>query len=60
MSQSMPTREPDHLLRCLACGQLLEMPLSLAGSLRCADCRDDNVPLDPKLADDWQQDGAQF
>jgi hypothetical protein len=56
----MSTPEPDHLLRCLACGQPLDMPLSLAGSLRCADCRDDNVPLDPKLAGDWQQEGAQF
>ena len=62
MSQPKPTPEPhrEDPWRCLACGRPLELPLSRAGSLRCGNCRDENVPLDPKLVSDWHQEGARF
>jgi hypothetical protein len=56
---STPEPGEEDLLRCLACGQRLEVPLSRAGSLRCGDCRDGNVPLDPQLVEDREQQGSQ-
>lgn len=32
--------------------------LTFAASLRCADCRDGDVPLDPRLVAQWQAGGA--
>jgi hypothetical protein len=43
---------------CLACGDELPEPLLLAGSLRCQDCRDADVPLDPDLCARAEQDEA--
>jgi len=48
-------QKPD---RCLACGKPLETPLSVVGSLRCLDCRDEQAALDPDLVALWQKRGA--
>jgi hypothetical protein len=34
---------------CLACGELLPDALVRCASLRCADCRDERAPIDPRL-----------
>ena len=44
--------------RCLACGEALPEALALGGSLRCQDCRDADVPLDPELCGDEQRGAA--
>jgi hypothetical protein len=39
---------------CLACGCPIEAGLTFVASLRCAQCRDDNVLLDEALVADLQ------
>jgi hypothetical protein len=57
-SLSEPSRE-HVVIRCLACGKRLEASLSVVGSLRCLDCRDAQVPLNPELVALWQQRSSQ-
>jgi hypothetical protein len=45
---------------CLACGAPLQSGLVYGGSLRCLECRESNVPLDPLLVAAWQANGAAF
>ena len=56
---SRRTVEDDHEFQgarssCLACGGQIEAPLSFTASLRCAQCRDDNAPLNEVLVADWR------
>jgi hypothetical protein len=44
--------------RCLACGEELPEALARAGSLRCQDCRDAELPLDPELCTEDERDAA--
>jgi hypothetical protein len=37
--------EHDEEALCLACGQMLPAVLSVTGSIRCQDCREDMAPL---------------
>jgi hypothetical protein len=48
------------VVQCLACGKPLEVPLSVAGSLRCLDCREANAVLDAELVARWHQEDAPF
>jgi hypothetical protein len=61
-SLSEPSRnEPvKELVRCLACGKPVEVALSLAGSLRCMECRDVNAALDARLVEHSKDEGARF
>jgi hypothetical protein len=42
---------------CLACSRPVDDGV---GSLRCLDCREDNIALDPRLVAQWQATGAHF
>lgn len=43
---------------CLACGEPVAPALRRLGSLRCHECRDNDVPLDPVLWEEWRQHGS--
>jgi len=43
---------------CLACGTPLQEPFVRIGSLRCAECRSSNKPLDRGLVEGWRANGA--
>jgi hypothetical protein len=58
--EPVPEDSDKELVQCLACGRPLEAPLSVAGSLRCLDCREANAVLDPRLVERWHQGGAQI
>jgi hypothetical protein len=60
LSEHAKDQDPQHWGRCLACGQPLEAPLSIVGSLRCLDCRDVQAPLNPELVALWQKRGSRF
>jgi hypothetical protein len=45
-------------MHCLACGKQLDAQLSMAGSLRCLDCRTVEAPLNPQLVALWQKRGS--
>ena len=60
LSEPAKREEPDRVMHCLACGKRLDNPLSLAGSLRCQDCRTVQAPLDPELVALWQKRGSSF
>ena len=47
-------RAPIPFGTCLACGAKLEESLRFTASLRCAECRDEEAPLDPRLVAAWQ------
>ncbi len=42
---------PSRLHTCLACGDEMAATLMRAGSVRCHDCRDANVPLREDLVE---------
>jgi hypothetical protein len=43
--------EHDEEALCLACGQVLPAVLSVTGSIRCQDCREDMAPLSADLVE---------
>jgi len=49
---------PQRLVHCLACGKPLGASLSMVGSLRCLDCRDEQAALNAELVALWQSRGA--
>jgi hypothetical protein len=51
-------QEKQRVMHCLACGNQLDAPLSMAGSLRCLDCRTVEAPLNPQLVALSQKRGS--
>jgi hypothetical protein len=51
-------QKKERVMHCLACGKQLDAPLSMAGSLRCLDCRTVEAPLTPQLVALWQKRGS--
>jgi hypothetical protein len=60
LSERAKQEEPQRVMHCLACGKQLNAPLSMAGSLRCLDCRVVEAPLNPELVALWQKRGSNF
>jgi hypothetical protein len=60
LSEHAKQEEPQRVLHCLACGNQLGAPLSIAGLLRCLDCRTVEAPLNPQLVALWQKRGSNF
>jgi hypothetical protein len=48
------------LSMCLACGGMVEVPLSRLGSLRCHKCIDEAARLNPRLVREWKRRGGGF
>jgi hypothetical protein len=60
LSEHAKQEKPQRVMHCLACGKQLDAPLSMAGSLRCLDCRAVEAPLNPQLVALWQKRGSNF
>ena len=60
LSEPATREEPNRVMHCLACGKRLDNALSVAGSLRCQDCRNIQAPLNPELVALRQKRGSNF
>jgi hypothetical protein len=58
LSEHAKQEKAQLVLHCLACGKQLEAALSMAGSLRCLDCRAAEAPLNPQIVALWQKRGS--